>query len=133
MVGSTCSVWCALVYVSALSVYLCPFDSQEKLNKQKNNAEDRLNAMPAQGNCQHFFAAGSGLPLPQGISLGLIDVDDLGTVVTSLTKIFRRYGLPYRMNMDNGIPWCSFDGDRRYWTQLSIWLVLSLSNIPSAF
>jgi transposase InsO family protein len=45
------------------------------------------------------------------------------TVQAALTKIFRRYGLPYRMNMDNGVPWCAVVRDRRYWTQLSVWLL----------
>lgn len=45
------------------------------------------------------------------------------TVQAALTKIFRRYGLPYRMIMDNGVPWCAVVRDRRYWTQLSVWLL----------
>jgi transposase InsO family protein len=45
------------------------------------------------------------------------------TVQAALTKIFRLYGLPYRMNMDNGIPWCAVVRDRRYWTQLGVWLM----------
>jgi transposase InsO family protein len=45
------------------------------------------------------------------------------TVQAALTMIFRLYGLPYRMNMDNGVPWCAVVRDRRYWTQLSVWLL----------
>lgn len=45
------------------------------------------------------------------------------TVEGALTEIFRRYGLPYRMNMDNGTPWCAFVRGRRHWTQLSVWLL----------
>ena len=56
---------------------------------------------------------------------GLIACRDqtTGTVETSLSQIFRRYGLPYRMNMDNGVPWCAFVRNRRYWTRLGVWLV----------
>lgn len=45
------------------------------------------------------------------------------TVKNVLTEIFRRYGLPYRMNMDNGSPWAGIIKGRRYWTQLSVWLL----------
>jgi len=44
------------------------------------------------------------------------------TVKTELTSIFRRYGLPQRMLMDNGSPWGSSHGERRY-TRLSVWLL----------
>ena len=56
---------------------------------------------------------------------GLIACRDqtTSTVEASLTQIFRRYGLPYRMNMDNGVPWCAFVRNRRCWTQLGVWLV----------
>jgi transposase InsO family protein len=45
------------------------------------------------------------------------------TVKKALTDIFRRYGMPYRMNMDNGFPWAVFTKGRRHWTQLSVWLL----------
>lgn len=45
------------------------------------------------------------------------------TVQEALTMIFRRYGLPYQMNMDNGTPWCTIRGNQRSWTQLSVWLL----------
>ncbi|MBB6187338.1 DDE-type integrase/transposase/recombinase, partial [Rhodanobacter sp. MP7CTX1] len=35
------------------------------------------------------------------------------TVQRTLTETFRRYGLPVRMNMDNGSPWGSPGGDSR--------------------
>jgi transposase InsO family protein len=45
-----------------------------------------------------------------------------GTVQAELTAIFRRYGLPERMLMDNGSPWGSSDAEHRY-TWLSLWLL----------
>lgn len=45
------------------------------------------------------------------------------TVKSVLTDAFRRYGLPVRMNMDNGSPWGSPHGQSRGLTALSIWLV----------
>lgn len=45
------------------------------------------------------------------------------TVQSALTGTFRRYGLPYRMNMDNGSPWCIYFRHHRYWTQLGVWLL----------
>lgn len=43
------------------------------------------------------------------------------TVKERLTNIFRRYGLPQRMVMDNGAPWGS-DRDHPY-TPLTVWLM----------
>jgi len=45
------------------------------------------------------------------------------TVHKALIYIFRHYGMPYRMNMDNGFPWAVFTKGRRHWTQLSVWLL----------
>jgi len=45
------------------------------------------------------------------------------TVQLALTEAFRRYGLPVRMNMDNGSPWGSPGGDSRGLSELSLWLV----------
>jgi transposase InsO family protein len=44
------------------------------------------------------------------------------TVQNHLINVFRRYGLPHRMNMDNGTPWACTKGALRY-TALSIWLI----------
>lgn len=44
-----------------------------------------------------------------------------GTVQAELTAMFRRYGLPDRMLMDNGSPWGS-DAERRH-TWLTVWLL----------
>ena len=56
-------------------------------------------------------------------SLGLEACGDEGTqtVRQRLTKIFRRYGLPERMVMDNGSPW-GHDADHPY-TLLIVWLL----------
>jgi transposase InsO family protein len=43
------------------------------------------------------------------------------TVQAQLAKLFRRYGLPWRILVDNGAPWGS-DADRRD-TRLTVWLL----------
>ncbi len=43
------------------------------------------------------------------------------TVQAKLRQVFRRYGLPQRMPMDNGSPWCS-DTEHPY-TRLTVWLM----------
>lgn len=45
------------------------------------------------------------------------------TVQRALTTAFRRYGLPQRMNMDNGSPWGIANGRSRDLSALAIWLV----------
>jgi transposase InsO family protein len=45
-----------------------------------------------------------------------------GTVRSELTAIFRRYGLPDRLLMDNGSPWGSSHGEHRY-TRFELWLL----------
>lgn len=45
------------------------------------------------------------------------------TVRRILTTAFRRYGLPLRMNMDNGTPWGVGYGPARHLSTLSVWLV----------
>ncbi len=44
------------------------------------------------------------------------------TVKTQLIKAFERYGLPERINVDNGAPWGSIFAVCRY-TSLSLWLI----------
>jgi len=44
------------------------------------------------------------------------------TVRDALTAIFRRYGLPDRMLMDNGSPWGSSNVEQRY-TRFGLWLI----------
>lgn len=45
------------------------------------------------------------------------------TVRDALTEVFRQYGLPRRMNMDNGSPWGIGYGQSVALTAFSIWLV----------
>lgn len=58
-------------------------------------------------------------------NLALRAVPDMrtATVQAALTQTFRRYGLPLRMNMDNGSPWGSPSGDSYGLSHLSLWLV----------
>jgi transposase InsO family protein len=44
------------------------------------------------------------------------------TVREQLTTVFRQYGMPEQMVMDNGSPW-GYDADRRH-TPLTVWLML---------
>jgi transposase InsO family protein len=44
------------------------------------------------------------------------------TVRGALREIFRRYGLPQRMLMDNGSPWGSANAEHRY-TRFEVWLM----------
>jgi transposase InsO family protein len=77
------------------------------------------------------FAAGAGRCHPPTVvddhsryAVGLRACGDEreGTVQAELTAIFRRYGLPDRMLMDNGSPWGSSDAAHRH-TWLSLWLL----------
>lgn len=43
------------------------------------------------------------------------------TVQGELTELFRRYGMPRRMLMDNGSPWG--DAGDQPWTKLTVWLL----------
>jgi transposase InsO family protein len=45
------------------------------------------------------------------------------TVQNALTTVFRRYGLPWRMTMDNGHPWGVYLEGRCRWTRLTVWLL----------
>ncbi len=76
------------------------------------------------------FAVGEGRCHPLTVlddhsrfALGLVACgNEMGqTVQEQLTSIFRRYGLPQRMVMDNGGPW-GHDGEHPY-TPLTVWLL----------
>jgi transposase InsO family protein len=45
------------------------------------------------------------------------------TVQKELTAVFQRYGLPRRINMDNGSPWGNSRDPRTSLSQLAIWMV----------
>lgn len=47
--------------------------------------------------------------------------EQAGTVQAALTDTYRRYGLPWRMTMDNGPPWG--DDGRNPYTTLTVWLL----------
>lgn len=57
--------------------------------------------------------------------LGLIACrnQQASTTQSALEEIFRRYGLPYRMTMDNGAPWGQVRGQDSRWTKLTVWLL----------
>jgi len=78
------------------------------------------------------FALGRGRCYPLTVlddhsrfSLGVIACADQRTATTqlALTSIFRRYGLPWRMTMDNGRPWAVYRGGRSCYTEFSVWLI----------
>lgn len=56
-----------------------------------------------------------------GLGLEACDNEQAGTVRSSLSAVFRRYGLPFEMLMDNGSPWGD-DGDQPY-TLFTVWLM----------
>ena len=76
------------------------------------------------------FALGQGRCHPLTVlddhsryALGLAACADerTATVQAQLTAIFRRYGLPWRMLMDNGAPWG--DSPEHRFTPLTVWLL----------
>ena len=56
-----------------------------------------------------------------GVCLSACADQTTATVHEQLTATFRRFGLPERMNMDNGSPWG--DGPGRPYTPLGVWLM----------
>jgi transposase InsO family protein len=48
---------------------------------------------------------------------------DTAPVQAQLTQAFRRYGLPLRINADNGAPWGSPSAGGRSLSELAIWLI----------
>lgn len=45
------------------------------------------------------------------------------TTRAALTAAFRRYGLPWRMTMDNGSPWAAHGYGAAHYTKFSVWLI----------
>src|SRR2546421_4112154 len=79
-----------------------------------------------------YFATGAGRCHPLTVlddhsrfALALRACADEGhqTVQNALTTVFRRYGLPWRMTMDNGHPWGVYIEGRCRWTRLTVWLL----------
>lgn len=56
-----------------------------------------------------------------GLCLRACENERTETVQTALIEVFRRYGLPRRMLMDNGPPWGDEGGQP--WTKFAVWLV----------
>lgn len=48
---------------------------------------------------------------------------DTASVRQPLTAVFRRYGLPLRINADNGSPWGSPSAGGRSLSELAVWLI----------
>jgi transposase InsO family protein len=77
-----------------------------------------------------WFATGAGVCHPLtilddhsrfSICLSACANQTSGTVQTELTRVFERYGLPWRMTMDNGSPWGDDGGVGL--TGLTAWLI----------
>lgn len=45
------------------------------------------------------------------------------TTQAALIGVFRRYGLPWRLAMDNGTPWAAYRHGRTCYTEFSVWLI----------
>jgi transposase InsO family protein len=58
-------------------------------------------------------------------ALGLVACPDQSepTTRSALTEVFRRYGLPLRMTMDNGAPWAAWHGEQSRYTEFTAWLI----------
>lgn len=78
------------------------------------------------------FALGLGRCYPLTVlddhsrfALGLVACasQNAGTTRTALTAVFRRYGLPWRLTMDNGSPWAAHGYGSAHYTKFSVWLI----------
>ena len=94
---------------------------------------DRPNAL-WQMDFKGHFATGAGRCHPLtvlddhsrfALAVSACSDEQLGTVREALERVFRRYGLPDRMLMDNGAPWGSpwNAGEARSWTVFEAWLL----------
>ncbi len=57
------------------------------------------------------------------LSLKALQGQSTEPVQDALTEVFRRYGLPLRMNMDNGQPWGSPRATGHGLSRLTVWLI----------
>ncbi|WP_037246772.1 integrase core domain-containing protein, partial [Rhodoferax saidenbachensis] len=55
--------------------------------------------------------------------LGALSRTDAASVQARLIEVFRLYGLPLRINADNGAPWGSPSAGGRSLSELAIWLI----------
>ena len=78
------------------------------------------------------FALGPGRCYPLTVlddhsrfALGLVACvsQKAATTRTALTAIIRRYGLPWRLTMDNGSPWAAHGYGAAHYTAFSVWLI----------
>lgn len=78
------------------------------------------------------FALGPGRCYPLTVlddhsrfALGLVACGSQNDSTTraALTAVFRRYGLPWRMTMDNGAPWAAHGYGAAHYTKFSVWLM----------
>jgi transposase InsO family protein len=78
------------------------------------------------------FALGPGRCYPLTVlddhsrfALGLVACTSQTAATTrrALTAIFRRYGLPWRLTMDNGSPWAAHGYGAAHYTAFSVWLI----------
>jgi transposase InsO family protein len=78
------------------------------------------------------FALGQGRCYPLTVlddhsrfALGLIACVSQNTDTTraALTGVFRHYGLPWRLAMDNGSPWAAHGGGLTHCTAFTVWLI----------
>lgn len=78
------------------------------------------------------FAMGPGRCYPLTVlddhsrfALGLVACasQNADTTQAALTPIFRRYGLPWRLTMDNGSPWAAHGYGAAHYTKFSVWLI----------
>ena len=78
------------------------------------------------------FALGRGRCYPLTViddhsrfALGLVACPSQRTETTrtALINVFRRYGLPWRLAMDNGSPWAVYRHGRTCYTEFSVWLI----------
>lgn len=101
---------------------------QQRWHRFEHPAPNQLWQMDFKGHFALGAAGARGHPLTvlddhSRFALGVIAcADETGpTVQACLTRLFRRYGLPDRMLMDNGSPWGS---DAAHpWTPLGVWLL----------
>lgn len=106
---------------------LQPSLSMKKMIRFEHEAPNQLWQMDFKG---HFsYAKGRCYPLTilddhsrYSLALAACKNEQRETVQTHLIQVFRHYGLPERINVDNGNPWGSLFECARY-TQLSVWLI----------
>jgi len=57
------------------------------------------------------------------IGVRACNTESRAVVQAHFIEIFEEYGLPYRINFDNGTPWASINSRHTRFTELSLWLI----------